>query len=76
MDALILKGPAKLKGSVSVSGSKNTALPLLFSALLFDDEVKFENVPRLWDIETTLKLHLSGSFLLVIAALVTRFVSN
>ncbi len=56
MDALLIEGPSKLKGSVSVSGSKNTALPLLFTSLLFDEEVKFSNVPRLWDIETTLKL--------------------
>ena len=56
MDALIIEGPAKLKGKVRVSGSKNTALPLLFTSLLFDSEVRFENVPRLWDVETTLQL--------------------
>lgn len=56
MDALRIEGPTRLKGSVRVSGSKNTALPFLFAALLFDKEVKFENVPRLWDIETTLKI--------------------
>ena len=39
-----------------MSGSKNTALPLLLCSLLFDKEVYFENIPRLWDIETTLKL--------------------
>ena len=56
MDALLIEGPAKLHGNVTVSGSKNSALPLLFSSLLFDGEVKFTNVPRLWDIETTLHL--------------------
>ena len=56
MDSFVIKGPAQLKGSIAVSGSKNTALPFLFSALLFDREVHFENIPRLWDIETTLKL--------------------
>jgi UDP-N-acetylglucosamine 1-carboxyvinyltransferase len=56
MDALIIEGPARLQGTVTISGSKNTALPLLFGALLFDDEVRYTNVPRLWDIETTLKL--------------------
>ena len=56
MDALIIQGPAKLEGSIAVSGSKNAALPLLFSSLLFEEPVRFENVPRLWDIETTLKL--------------------
>lgn len=56
MDALLIEGPAKLHGSVTISGSKNSALPLLFSSLLFDGEVKFTNVPRLWDVETTLHL--------------------
>jgi UDP-N-acetylglucosamine 1-carboxyvinyltransferase len=56
MDALRIEGPSKLSGTVKVSGSKNTALPLLFAALLFDREVSYENVPRLWDIETTLKI--------------------
>jgi len=56
MDALLIEGPAKLKGAVDISGSKNTALPLLFSAILFDETITFENVPRLWDIETTLKI--------------------
>jgi len=56
MDSLIIDGPATLSGRVKVSGSKNTALPLLFASILFDQEVHFENIPRLWDIETTLKL--------------------
>lgn len=56
MDALIVKGPAKLNGSVQISGSKNTALPLIFTSLLFDKEIHFNNVPRLWDIETALKI--------------------
>ncbi len=56
MDALVIQGPSKLQGEVRISGSKNAALPLLFSSLIFDKAVRFENVPRLWDIETTLKL--------------------
>ncbi len=56
MDALIINGPAKLSGKVRISGSKNTALPLFFSSLLFDEPVHYENVPRLWDVETTLSL--------------------
>lgn len=56
MEALLIEGEAKLRGRVEISGSKNTALPLLFGSLLFDKTVTYENVPRLWDIETTLKL--------------------
>ncbi|MCB9255274.1 MAG: UDP-N-acetylglucosamine 1-carboxyvinyltransferase [Bdellovibrionaceae bacterium] len=56
MDKLIIKGPTKLAGRVRVHGSKNSALPLLFGSLLFDSPVHYENVPRLWDVETTLRL--------------------
>ncbi len=56
MDALIISGPCALKGQVRVSGSKNSALPMLFSSILLQEPVKFHNVPRLWDIETTLQL--------------------
>src|SRR3954470_13598520 len=56
MDALRIHGPNHLEGQVRISGSKNAALPLLFASLLFDNEITYENVPRLWDIETTLKL--------------------
>lgn len=56
MDSIIIRGPAKLEGEIAVSGSKNTALPLLFASILFDKATLFENVPRLWDVETTLNL--------------------
>jgi len=56
MDALVIHGPAELSGTVDVSGSKNSALPLLFMSILSDSEVHYRNVPRLWDIETTLKI--------------------
>lgn len=56
MDALLISGPANLSGTVRISGSKNTALPFLFSSLLLDSRVTFTEVPRLWDVETTLQL--------------------
>src|SRR5436305_59991 len=56
MDAFLIHGPCRLQGKVKVSGSKNTSLPLLFASLLFDEKVTYENIPRLWDIETTLHL--------------------
>jgi UDP-N-acetylglucosamine 1-carboxyvinyltransferase len=56
MDKLIIEGGVPLKGSIAISGSKNAALPILFACLLPDGEVRLENVPRLRDIFTTLKL--------------------
>lgn len=53
MDKIIVKGGKKLNGSVEASGSKNSALPLLFATLLCDGKHVFHNVPFLKDIEST-----------------------
>jgi len=41
-----------LSGSVKISGSKNTALPLMAAGLLADDPVTITNIPSLRDIKT------------------------
>ena len=56
MDKFLIKGPCKIKGEVSISGSKNAALPILASTILFDQTVTIENLPRVRDIDTMLKL--------------------
>ncbi len=56
MDQFEITGGAKLKGSVTISGSKNAALPCLFATLLTDEKCVLEQVPELADIDTSLKL--------------------
>jgi UDP-N-acetylglucosamine 1-carboxyvinyltransferase len=56
MDKLIIEGGVALKGDIQVSGSKNAALPILTACLLAKGPVRLTNVPRLRDINTTLKL--------------------
>ena len=56
MDKFLIKGPSILKGEVSISGSKNAALPILASTLLFDKPVTIQNLPRVRDVETMLSL--------------------
>ena len=53
MDKIVIYGGKKLKGSVRISGAKNSALPILFATLLTDDKCKIKNVPILADIKTT-----------------------
>ncbi|MDR3092406.1 MAG: UDP-N-acetylglucosamine 1-carboxyvinyltransferase [Endomicrobium sp.] len=53
MDKIVIYGGKKLKGEVIVSGSKNSALPILFATLLTDDPATIKNIPSLADIETT-----------------------
>ena len=56
MDKLIIRGGRPLQGEVTISGAKNAALPELCAALLTADTVTLRNVPRLQDVNTTLKL--------------------
>ena len=56
MDKFLIKGPSILKGEVLISGSKNAALPILASTLLFDKPVVIKNLPRVRDINTMLNL--------------------
>ena len=56
MDRLVIRGPAKLSGKVSISGAKNAALPILFATLLNPGKSVISNVPQLRDIATTIKL--------------------
>ena len=56
MDKLVITKSPPLSGSVTISGAKNAALPLLISSLLADSTCSFSNVPALRDISTTLLL--------------------
>ncbi|QJC35901.1 UDP-N-acetylglucosamine 1-carboxyvinyltransferase [Enterobacteriaceae endosymbiont of Donacia sparganii] len=56
MDKFRIKGPVQLKGVVNISGSKNAALPILFASLLIDELVEIKNIPKLKDINITIKL--------------------
>lgn len=56
MEAFKIIGGKPLRGEVSISGAKNAALPILMATLLSETPITISNVPRLNDIETTLKL--------------------
>jgi UDP-N-acetylglucosamine 1-carboxyvinyltransferase len=56
MDKLRIRGGRPLAGEVSISGAKNAALPILAAALLTSDDCQIDNVPRLQDVATMLKL--------------------
>ncbi|MBN2870146.1 MAG: UDP-N-acetylglucosamine 1-carboxyvinyltransferase [Campylobacterales bacterium] len=56
MDYLRIQGPTKLSGTVTISGAKNAALPLITLALLAHNKVQMSNMPEVADIKTLLKL--------------------
>jgi UDP-N-acetylglucosamine 1-carboxyvinyltransferase len=56
MHYLAIKGKQKLSGSVTISGAKNAALPLLTLTLLSKNPITIDNVPDVADVKTLLQL--------------------
>ena len=52
----VVEGGRRLSGSIRPSGNKNAALPIVAAALLTDQPVTLENVPRIRDLETLVEL--------------------
>lgn len=56
MDYLQIAKSPKLQGSITISGAKNAALPLLAATLLSKDVVRISNLPDVADVKTLAKL--------------------
>lgn len=56
MDKLKILGGFPLNGEVEISGAKNAALPILVASILSPDQLNISNIPKLKDIDTTIKL--------------------
>ncbi len=52
MDKFLIKGGKALRGTVAVSGAKNSALPAMAAALLTSEKVTVRNVPKVRDLVT------------------------
>ena len=50
MDRIRIVGGNKLNGTIPISGAMNAALPLMIAALLTDETLILDNVPRLADV--------------------------
>ncbi|MDB5297031.1 MAG: murA [Phycisphaerales bacterium] len=55
-DSFLIRGGARLTGKVEISGSKNSALPILAACLLAEGKTTLKSVPRLSDIDSMVKL--------------------
>jgi len=56
MDSFLIRGGTPLTGSITISGAKNAALPILAATLLSNAPIYLTNVPLLNDITTMLEL--------------------
>src|SRR5271168_1150825 len=56
MDSFLIHGGNRLKGTVEISGSKNSSLPILAACLMAQGKTTLRGVPRLSDIDSMNKL--------------------
>lgn len=56
MEKIIINGGRPLYGSIQISGSKNSVLPIMAAALLFDRQIMLNNVPLISDARDMLAL--------------------
>lgn len=56
MEQFVIEGGYPLHGTVSISGNKNAALPILAACVLTDQEVVLDNVPDIEDVRTMIQL--------------------
>jgi UDP-N-acetylglucosamine 1-carboxyvinyltransferase len=56
LDKLLIRGGARLKGEIRMSGAKNAVLPIMAATLLADGPLVIRNVPHLHDVTTTMEL--------------------
>ncbi len=56
MASYLIKGGAKLKGEITISGNKNATFPCIAASLLTADEVVLTNIPHIRDIEVMVEI--------------------
>ena len=66
MDRIVITGGAPLRGTVRISGAKNSALPILAATILGGGECVLSNVPHVVDVVTM------GKLLRILGVSVTR----
>lgn len=56
MNKIVINGPCKLEGEVTISGAKNAAVAIIPATLLVDGKCHLENVPNISDIRAFIKI--------------------
>ena len=54
MARYVINGPTRLKGSITIGGSKNSALKIIAASLLATRPVTLENIPAIRDVAVML----------------------
>lgn len=56
MERIYINGGKPLSGQIEVGGTKNAALPILFSTILVENKCIIENLPQIKDVKTALDI--------------------
>lgn len=56
MDSIVVTGGKRLNGVIPISGAKNATLPLMIASLLSEEPLVLENVPRLADVSSLMRI--------------------
>ena len=56
MEKLLINGGASLSGTITCSGAKNAALPMIAATILSNENIVLKNLPYLQDITTMFEL--------------------
>jgi len=56
VNKIVINGPCRLKGEITVSGAKNAAVAILPATLLVNGKCHLENVPNISDIRSFIKI--------------------
>lgn len=56
MEKLVINGPTPLKGEVSISGAKNSAVAILPATLLIDGVCTINNLPNIMDVKLSCEI--------------------
>ena len=56
MEKLVVVGPTRLKGEVTISGAKNAAVAILPAALLLDGVCQINNLPDIVDVKLSCQI--------------------
>lgn len=56
MRSLIIEGPSKIAGEVTVGGNKNAVLPMIAAAMMAEGETVLRNVPDILDVRAMMEI--------------------
>ena len=56
MKKIIVNGPARLRGSVEIGGSKNAALPILFACIIAEGVSEIKGLPDIGDVRVAMEI--------------------